>query len=120
MCEAASYQLDTCLAEHGIEEISVVDERGLVVARAGDDTSSSEVLGAHAPLLFRTVDPQSRRRIFSSMVADVGRDRLRRASVREFVVQGQPLFLCLVGGRAREKNVAIRRVVNGITRILCA
>jgi tRNA U54 and U55 pseudouridine synthase Pus10 len=118
ICEAARLQLDTCVSEHGIDEISVVDERGLVVAKSGNDTADSEMLGAHAPLLFRTKDPQSRRRIFASIASEVTPRRMRRFSVREFVVHGQPLFLCVVGRNGRHKNLAIRRAVSGMTRIL--
>lgn len=117
MCEAAHLQLASCTSRFQVEALSVADERGLIVARSSPD-ARCEVLAAHAPLLARSRDRQSRQAVYRSMAMEMPRSGLRRISVREFIVDGQSLFLCAIGQRTDGKEAAMQKAVNGLRRIL--
>jgi hypothetical protein len=119
MCEAARLQLEKTSARFGVEVLSVADERGLIVAASGAD-ERCEMLAAHAPLLCRRYDSDGRRAVFRSISQEMPRAGLRRISVREFLVDGQPLFLCAIGDRTERKEAALQQAVTGLRRILCA
>lgn len=119
MCEAAQLQLEECTAQFGVEALSVADERGLIVARSSPD-ERCDMLAAHAPLLYRCADRERRRAVFRSISLELPPAGLRRISVREFMVDGQSLFLCGIGDRTERKAAALQRAVVGLRRILCA
>ncbi len=119
MCEAARLQLENTSSRYGVEALSVSDERGLVVAASADD-ERCEVLAAHAPLLCRGGGREVRYQVYRSISEEMPQTGLRTLSVREFVVDGQSLFLCAIGERTQRKEAALQQAVTGLRRILCA
>src|SRR5580698_8937819 len=105
---ALHYQLAFSRREGGLDLVVVADDSGVVVAASGG-WAACEELAAYAPLLAR-VDPDEPKP--TGRLAEIG----IHSDVQAIDVDGQTVLLCARGARA--KTGAMRRVADGVARIL--
>lgn len=114
---ALQLQLRHCVKLFGVDSISLADSRGLVLA-SSDGSQTSEVLAAFAPLLYGERRSGRRtKRVFESFKGFLP-DQTKRVSVRRFEVDGEDMFVCALGQRGVNKDLAVRRGMRGAKRIL--
>ncbi len=104
---------------HDVTHVALADSRGLLLVSWGSQ-AECDVLAAYGPLLFKTVDPISRNHILETLSDSITGARADRLSLRRFVVDDEPLYLCVLGEPGAAKDVALNRAVNGSRRILAA
>lgn len=102
---------------HDVSHVALADSRGLLLVSHGDP-AACDVLAAYGPLLFKTVDPITREHILTTLAQTIEGARPENLSVRRFMVDGEPLFLCILGEPGAAKDVALNRAVSGSRRIL--
>ena len=118
--EAVHLQLSACAARYEVGSMALGDSRGLLVGAAGQLTEADEALVAFAPLLCRSVDSQKRRSLVRTLRTFVPRASHRMVSVRHFRVGDERLYLCAMGERTGNKEIAIYSAIQGLRRILDA
>ena len=115
--EALTYQLEHIFERESLHNFTLGDSRGLVIAQAGD-CHESEVLAAYAPVLARSVDGRYRRRVLSRVNSIAPTITVDSIHVRDFEVDGERLFLTLVGRPGVYRDVGLYRAITGVRRIL--
>ena len=114
---ALSHQLEHIFEQQDLHNFTLGDERGLVIAQAGNN-HESEVFAAYAPVLCRSRNGRYRSQVLSrinSIVPTITADSIH---VRQFTVDGEPLFLTLVGRPGVYRDVGLYRAITGVRRIL--
>lgn len=114
---ALTYQLEHIFKNEGLRNFTLANMSGLVVASAGDPLES-EVLAAYAPLLARSVERRFRHQVIAriqKLIPDMSAESLH---IRQFTVDGEPLFLTLAGKPGVYRDVGLYRAVTGVRRIL--
>lgn len=114
--EAIRLQLQYVFEEHHLHNFALGDERGLVLSRAGDE-EEADVLAAYAPLLARCTDPRRRAAILSRIAEHAPQVPLTKLSVREFHVDGQLLYMTIVGTNDGAVSAGLYRALTGVRRI---
>lgn len=115
--EAIFYQLEHVLHVHGLRNFTLSDDRGLVLAQAGFG-EESEALAAYAPVLARCADRTRREDVIDKIRALIEIHNVQeRVHVRSFLVDGQRLFLCVLGESGAQLDACLYRALTGIRRI---
>ena len=115
--QALTYQLEHIFERENLHNFTLGDTRGLVVAQAGD-THESEVLAAYAPMLAQSLNERYRQQVLSRVNSVIPTTTLDSIHVRRFVVEGEELFLTLVGRPGVYRDVGLYRAITGVRRIL--
>lgn len=102
---------------HGVKHVALADARGLPLAHHGDP-DHCEILAAYGPLLYRTLDAPSRRRVLESLLGCIPNADPETISVRRIDQFDEELYLCVLGERGAGKDVALNRAIAGARRIL--
>lgn len=114
--EALTYQLEHIFRREDLHNFTLCDTRGLVVAQAGNKRES-EVLAAFSPMLSRSVSRRYRHQVFSrinNLLPTITADSIH---VRRFDIEGETLFLTLVGRPGVYQDVSLYRAITGVRRI---
>jgi hypothetical protein len=114
---ALQLQLRHCVKLFGVDSMSLGDNRGLVVA-SSDSSEASEVLAAFAPLIHGQRKATQRGKVLASFKGFLPKEAPQKVSVRRFEVGGEDMFLCALGERGINKDLAVRRGLRGVRRIL--
>lgn len=114
--KALTYQLEHIFEREDLHNFTLGDSRGLIIAQAGDPRES-EVLAAYAPLLAHSVSRRYRRQVLSRVNSVVPTITVDSIHVRQFTIDGQKLFLTLVGRPGVYKDVSLYRAITGVRRI---
>lgn len=114
---AIMLQLEWIFEREGLRNFTLGDGNGLVIASAGQ-LSESDVLAAYAPLLARTFDRERRANIFSKIQQFMPDVDARSLHVRAFEIDGEPLYLALLGQPGVYQHVGLYRAITGVRRIL--
>ena len=114
--QAIAYQLEHVLKIHGLRSFALSDSNGLVLARAGAP-EEADALAAYAPVLAKCTDRGRRGEVLSQLGAIVDGAHEDNTEVRSFFVDGERLFLGLVGATGASLEAAIYRTLTGIRRI---
>lgn len=115
--QAIMLQLESIFEREGLRNFTLGDGRGLVIASAGQ-LSESDVLAAYAPLLARTFDRERRANIFSKIQQFMPDVDARSLHVRAFEIDGEPMYLALLGQPGVYQHVGLYRAITGVRRIL--
>lgn len=115
--EALTYQLEHIFQKESLHNFTLGDPRGLVIAQAGN-CHESEVLAAYAPMLARSLNERYRQQVMSRMNSVMPTTTLDSIHVRRFEVEGQTLYLTLVGRPGVYRDVGLYRAITGVRRIL--
>ena len=115
--EALTYQLEHIYERESLHNFTLADERGLVVAQAGNP-HESEVIAAYTPVLAESVDERSRRQVLSGLNTIAPTLTPDSIHIREFTVDDSRLFLTLVGRPGVYRDVGLYRAITGVRRIL--
>lgn len=113
---AITFQLEHVLRLHGLRNFTLSDANGLILANAGH-AEESHALAAYAPLLARATDRRRRAQVVDSIrevVPFSGEDAI---NVRSFFIDGDRLFLCIVGEGGARLDASLYRALTGIRRI---
>lgn len=114
---ALTYQLEHIFERESLHNFTLGDERGLVIAQAGD-RHESEVLAAYAPMLAQTANARYRRQVMSRINSITPTITLDSIHVRRFTIDGEELYLTLVGRPGVYRDVGLYRAITGVRRIL--
>lgn len=114
--EALTYQLEHIFHREDLHNFTLGDSRGLLIAQAGD-IHESEVLAAYAPMLAHSVSRRYRRQVLSRVNSVVPTITVDSIHVRQFTLDGQKLFLTLVGRPGVYQHVSLYRAITGVRRI---
>jgi len=116
--EAIFYQLEHVLRLHGLRNFTLSDANGLVLAQAGWD-DESQTLAAYAPVLAKCTDRHRRDEVVEEMntLLELGEDGEESVQARSFFVDGERLFLCLIGEPGAALDACLYRALTGIRRI---
>ena len=114
--EAIKFQLEFIHESQALRNIVVADSRGLLIACAGD-TEDANVLAAYAPLMARTIEKTRYLDIMERVKGFIPELREERAAFRTFNIDGEDLFICLVGKAGVMRHADLYRAVSGIRRI---
>lgn len=115
--QALTYQLEHVFERNDLHNFTLGDERGLVIAQAGD-IHESEILAAYAPMLARTVDRRYRRQVLSHINSVAPTLSVDSIYVRRFRHDRQAFFLTLVGRPDLYRDISFYRAISGVRRIL--
>lgn len=113
---AITFQLEHVLRLHGLRNFTLSDANGLVLASAGLE-DESRALAAYAPVLAKCLSGQRRAAIEGRLAELVPMEQIEGLSMRSFFVDGQRLFLCLVGQQGGTLDSSLYRALTGIRRI---
>lgn len=100
-----------------VSQVALADSRGLRLVHCGDE-DVCDVLAAYGPLLFKSIDPTTRRRVLDTLLASVEGATPDGVSVRRFSAHDEDLYLCVLGRPGATKEVALNRAIAGARRIL--
>ena len=114
--QAIAYQLEHVLKVHGLRSFALSDANGLVLAQAGCQ-EEADALAAYAPVLAKCTDRARRGEVISQLGSIVDGAREDNTEVRSFFIDGERLFLGLVGATGASLESAIYRTLTGIRRI---
>lgn len=114
---ALTLQLEHIFEREELRNFTLGDSRGLVIAQAGE-MAESDILAAYAPLLCRSTEKGHRERILARMPQFVPGIEADAIHVKSFDVDGEPLFLTIVGQPGVYRHVGMYRAVTGVRRIL--
>ncbi|MBA2664704.1 MAG: hypothetical protein H0U74_20625 [Bradymonadaceae bacterium] len=114
--QAIMLQLEHIYSREKLRNFTLGDSRGLVIASAGEQFES-DALAAYAPLLARCVDRQCRQSILANVDNFVPGVDERSLHVRTFEIDGEELYLSLVGQPGVYQHVGLYRAITGVRRI---
>ncbi|GEM_PF-1407859 len=114
--EAIFYQLEHVLRLHGLRNFTLSDANGLVLAQAGWD-EESQTLAAYAPVLAKCTDRIRRDEVLEEMNTLLELEGEDSVQARSFFVDGERLFLCLIGESGAALDACLYRALTGIRRI---
>ena len=114
--QALTYQLEHIFERENLHNFTLGDARGLVIAQAGD-IHESNVLAAYAPMLARSVAGRYRRQVLSRIGSVIPTITVDSIHVRRFKMEGQQLYLTLVGRPGVYRDVSLYRAITGVRRI---
>lgn len=115
--EAIKFQLEGIYSANELRNLTIGDSRGLLLAYAGH-IEEAQVLAAYAPLISRVEDKDKYHEVMDRVrgfIPDAASDTL---STRSFVVDGEELFITLVGAPGKLQHNDLYQAVSGIKRIL--
>ncbi len=115
--EAIKFQLEEIYSTKELRNLTIGDSRGLLVAYAGH-IEEAQVLAAYAPLISRAEEKENYEEIMlrvRGFIPDAAKDTL---STRAFVIDGEEMFITIVGQPGKIEHNDLYRAVSGIKRIL--
>ena len=115
--EALTFQLQHIYEREDLHNFTLGDTRGLVIAQAGD-IHESEVLAAYAPMLCKSAGSAHRHRVVARMNTVLPRITTDLIHVRHFRIDGQELYLTLLGRPGVYRDVSLYRAITGVRRII--
>lgn len=116
-CQAITLQLRYILEREGLRNFTLGDSRGLVIASAGHD-DESEVMAAYAPMIANCMARGRKDTIFEKVRQFVPGVFDETCHVKTFEVDGEQLYLTLLGAPGVYQHVGVYRAVTGVRRIL--
>ena len=116
--QAITFQLEYVLKQSGLRNFTLSDANGLRIAYAGH-VQESDAFAAHAPKLANCPDKTKRRQIseqiISHFIGDV--DPKMTLHARRFIIDNEPMYLCVAGVGGAQLETCMWRAVSGIRRI---
>lgn len=113
---AIRFQLEHLTAHHDVSLLALSDSNGLMLASSGP-SEHAEAVAAYAPVLGLCVD----RKRYDELHEAVGRHMPLGPSaeilVRPFFIDGQRLYLSVVGDRGPALEAVLYRALTGTRRI---
>jgi hypothetical protein len=115
--EAIKFQLEEIYSAKELRNLTIGDSRGLLLAYAGH-IEEAQVLAAYAPLMSRVDEKDKYHEVMERVrgfIPDAASDTL---STRSFVIDGEELFITLIGAPGKLEHNDLYHAVSGIKRIL--
>ncbi len=114
---AINFQLEHLFRMHGLRNFTLSDANGMILAHAGF-LEESEAVAAYAPVLAKCTDRERRAQVIDKIGGHIPFDYSESlVEVRSFFVDGERLFLGVVGEGSAAVETAIYRALTGIRRI---
>ncbi|MFB6265184.1 MAG: hypothetical protein ABEL76_16415 [Bradymonadaceae bacterium] len=115
--QAITYQLEHLAEEYNLENLTLGDNNGILIACAGRQ-SAGEALAAYAPVFRRHLDRGQRELIMDKLGTLLPGVDGKSLDVRRFELQGDDHYLCVVGEQRLCRQANLYRAVTGIRRIV--
>ncbi len=115
--EAIKFQLEGIFSSQKLRNLTIGDSRGLLVAHAGVE-EEAQVLAAYAPLISRVKEKESYHQVMDELQTFIPNAASDTTAVRSFVVDGEQMFITLVGKPGELEHADLYQAVSGIKRIL--
>lgn len=115
--EAIKFQLERIFDAEELRNLTIGDSRGLVLAYAGH-IEEAQVLAAYAPLISQINNKENYESVIDrvrAFIPDAARDTM---SFRAFEIDGEELFITIVGAPGKMNHADLYRAVSGVRRIL--
>lgn len=113
---AITYQLEHIFKVHGLRNFTLSDSNGLILAQAGH-YEESEAVAAYAPVLAKCTDRDKRAHIVHNILQFIPESIEYAVEVRSFFLDGERLFLGILGHGEATAGVAMHKTLTGIRRI---
>lgn len=115
--EAIKLQLEYILKEQGLQNFTLGDSRGLVLAYAGR-ADDAHVLAAYAPVVANCTDKERYYEVLEKVQSFVPEVNAQSVAFRTFEVEGEVMHLCLLGEAGKLNHAHVYRAVSGVRRIV--
>lgn len=115
--EAIKFQLEEIYSKKQLRNLTIGDSRGLLLAYAGH-IEEAQVLAAFAPLISRVDNKNNYHEVMDRVRGFIPDAASDTTSVRSFVVDGEELFITLVGAPGKLQHNDLYHAVSGVKRIL--
>lgn len=115
---AITFQLEHVLRAFGLRNFTLSDTNGLRIAHAGCE-HEAEAFAAYAPSLSQCPD-REHREVITGHILDYFSGHLSTKTTlhaRRFIVDGEPLYLCVAGEGCAKMESCMWRAISGIRRI---
>ncbi|MEM1349065.1 MAG: hypothetical protein AAGI01_10950 [Myxococcota bacterium] len=106
-------QLEHLTTHHDVRLLALSDANGLVLASSGT-REHAEALAAYSPVLGACVDPGRWSELREAVARHMPLEASAQILVRPFFVDGQRLYLSVVGSRAAALEAALYRALAGM------
>lgn len=119
--QAITYQLEYVLKQNGLRNFTLGDANGLRIAHAGQ-VQEADAFAAYAPQLANCPDKVKRQSIVSTIKSHFQDNIDSKLSLhaRRFIIDGEPMYLCVAGVGGAQLETCMWRAVSGIRRIYTA
>lgn len=115
--EAIKLQLEYILAEQGLHNFTLADDRGLLIAHAGR-ADDAHVLAAYAPVMAGCNDKARYYDVIDKVSAHIPEVNHANIAFRTFEIDGHQMHLVIHGEAGRLNHANVYRAVGGVRRIL--
>ena len=113
---AITYQLEHIQAVAGLRNLTLSDERGLVLACAGNKEEAT-ILAAYASVLAKSSASTQREALVAEIHTLMPRAGRGNIHVRSLWLEGQRLYLCTVGPKSARAQASMLQALTGVRRI---